>query len=367
MKICFISHPDSPHTRRWINWFIHKGYEGCLIADAPQQQPWPGIPVFNLPAIINTPVVRYLIWEIWLKQFLGCWKPDILHAHRVSSAGWLGAFSGFHPFVVTPWGTDLYQHPYRSRVARWLALYTLRHADLVTANSQDLRRQAIRFGANPNFTHVIRWGIDFKHFHPVSESKAQKESLGLSNKSVILSPRALRPIYNIDILVQAMPQVLSVIPNAILILRDYNADINYRTSLQAKILEMGLSHAVKWLGPIYPWENNASSYHLADLVVSIATTDSTSSSVLEAMACGVPVIVSDIPALREWIIPGYNGFLVSPHDAKALADAIITLLQNPRLRSQFAQRALQVVLEHADQETEMQKMETLYRNLLSRP
>jgi glycosyltransferase involved in cell wall biosynthesis len=220
LKLCFISHPDSPHTRRWLNWFIRRGHEVCLLADVPQRQPWPEAQVINLPSIINARVIKYVIWEIYIRQFLDRWRPDILHAHRVSSAGWLGAFSGFHPFVVTPWGSDLYQHPQRSRLARWLAFYTLRHADLVTANSQALSKQAILFGALPERTHLIRWGVDFERVHPLRNRDSQKKILGISDNPVILSPRALRPIYNIDILIEAMPRVLSVIPHVILVLRD---------------------------------------------------------------------------------------------------------------------------------------------------
>lgn len=362
MNLCFISNPNSTHTRRWVSWFARRGHRVCLIADDPLRDAWPEVEVFDLPERVNVPVMRYLPWEIWTRRIIRHWQPDILHAHRVSSAGWLGAFSGFHPFVVTPWGSDLYQHPYRSRLARWLARYTLRRADLVTADSEDLRRQAIFLGANPAKTHLVQWGVDLALFNPGDASPLRAE-LGIGEGPVVLSPRAVKPIYNLDTIVSAIPRVRAAIPPVIFVLRDYGTDAGYKAKIQALIGEFGVADAVRWLGRIEPWERNADTYRMASVAVSVPDSDGTPVSVLEAMACGLPVIAGDLPSLREWITPGENGLLVPVRDARALADAILALLNDPARRAVFAQRGLETVRQRASHQIEMEKMEALYASL----
>ena len=154
MKICYLANPNSTHTRRWLAWMAQRGHTVLLVADVSPAEPWLDTPLYDLPAGLNISVVKYFYWEFQLRQILRSWQPDILHAHRVSSAGWLGAFSGFHPFVVTPWGSDLYLHPQRSAAARRLAKIVLSRADLVTADSSDLCRKAIDYGARASATHA---------------------------------------------------------------------------------------------------------------------------------------------------------------------------------------------------------------------
>jgi glycosyltransferase involved in cell wall biosynthesis len=78
----------------------------------------------------------------------------------------------------------------------------------------------------------------------------------------------------------------------------------------------------------------------------------------------VPVIASDLPSLREWIIPGETGILVPPNDSGALAEAIIQLLRDPALRKRIGAQSRRIVQERANHHTEMQKMEKLYLSLL---
>ena len=168
MRICFISNPNSTHTRRWVNWFSRHGHTVCLIADTRLQEPWPEIEVFDLTRRLDATPIKSLLWSVWTRQIALRWRADILHAHRVSSAGWVAAFSGVQPLVVTPWGSDLYLHPRRSIAARYLAYFSLKSARLVTVDAQDLRALALRFGAPPTQTYIIQWGVDLNLLHTFS-------------------------------------------------------------------------------------------------------------------------------------------------------------------------------------------------------
>jgi L-malate glycosyltransferase len=365
VKLCFIANPNSTHTRRWIAWMMRHGHSAILIADTPLDEPWQNLPIYNLPARFNLPVIRYFFWEIWVRKILRDWKPDVLHAHRVSSAGWLGAFSGFHPFVVTPWGSDLYLHPDRSRTAKWLARFVMKSADLVTADSRDLCQKGIGFGARAEFTHVIQWGVDLTLFKPVENRTHLRSAFGLSDEPVILSPRGLNPVYNIDTIIRSISLVKQAFPDVVYLLRVYNEDLEYKQQVEKLIVELDLQQSIRWIGEIEPWESIVDIYNLADLAVSVPSSDSTSVSLLEAMACGLPVIASELTSTREWIVDSENGALVPVRDPLRLAEATIHLLGDPHQRANFAEQNLRLVQGKANHQTEMEKMEQLYLGLLS--
>ncbi len=343
---------------------MNRGHTVSLVADVALQEPWPGVQVSDLSRITYAPLIRFPIWALWLRRYVRQWGADILHAHRVNSAGWVAAASGFHPLVVTPWGSDLYRLPYRPAMERWLASYVLRRSDLVTADAADLLHTARRYGARPQHLELIQWGVDLVHYHPGPVDDALRLRLSLGEGQTILSPRAINPIYNIDVIIRAMTAVRQSFPSAKLILRDYNTDQLYRRRLEVLIAELGLAEAVLWVGRVEPWERLADIYRLADVAVSIATSDSTPVSVLEAMACGVPVISTDLPSLREWITPGENGLMVPQRDPQALAQAICTILSNQDLAARFQKIGLELVAKRADHQLEMQKMEKLYLDLI---
>jgi glycosyltransferase involved in cell wall biosynthesis len=365
MRLAFISNADSVHTRRWVDWFKARGHAVMVFADRGLRIPWPEVPVIDLPARCDLRRLRYPVWLRSIRATLRGWRPDILHAHRVARAGWLGAASGLHPLVVTPWGSDLMLQTRRSSLARWLARWVLRRADLVTADSQALLDRAIELGAARPKTRLVSWGVDLSRFRPGSAA-ALRARLGLEADRVILSIRAVQPLYNLDQIVAALQEVRAVLPRVMLVLRDYNADPDYRQRLARSIERRGLGEAIRWIGPADCWEQNVETYRLADVAVSVPSSDSQSISILEAMACGVPVIASDLPAARELIRPGENGLLVPCGDPEALAEALIELLREPEQRAGFVRRNLELVRGRADQDVEMARMERLYQELLER-
>ena len=192
-----------------------------------------------------------------------------------------------------------------------------------------------------------------------------RQELGIRDGPVILSPRGLHPVYNIDTIIRSIPAVKAAFPEVVYLLRRYNVDAAYQLQIEALILELGLQSNTRWIGRVEPWERLADVYGMADLVLSVPSSDSTSVSLLEAFACGAPVIASDLPSVREWIIPGENGELAPARDHVQLAQATLRLLQDPQRRLAYAEKNRNLVQERADHQREMEKMESLYLGLLS--
>jgi L-malate glycosyltransferase len=368
MRVCYISNPNSSHTRRWVGWFARHGYEVCLLADVPQQAPWPEVKVIDLSKISYAPVIRFPIWTVWLRRFLHQWQPDILHAHRVNSAGWLAAASGFHPFVVTPWGSDVLIQPQRSQLARWLAGFSLGRADVITVNSDTINDQVIKLGARAGGVKRLQFGVETDIFTPSQNpdirSMELRRQLGLAEDSpVVLSPRAIHPIYNIDIILQAIPGVCQVYPKAVFLFKEFNIEPAYKAQLDQMIQDLGVGANLRWLPPSQDRHEMADLYRMSSIVVSVPVSDGTPVSVLEAMACGKPVICSDLPTVREFITSGEDGWLVPVRQSAALVDAIIQLLAQPQLGSELGTKANRVVAERYNYELEMQRMELIYQEL----
>jgi glycosyltransferase involved in cell wall biosynthesis len=168
----------------------------------------------------------------------------------------------------------------------------------------------------------------------------------------------------LEIIIQAIPRVCEVFPDAVFVLRDYSARADYRAMLKTLIADLSVQDRVRWLASLNGFEEIVDTYRLADAVVSIPSSDGTPVSVLEAMACGTPVIVSDLSSLREWIINGENGLLVPVKDAEALAEAIVLLLRDEKMYAKFRGANLDLVRERANHQVEMEKMERLYQSLL---
>jgi glycosyltransferase involved in cell wall biosynthesis len=368
LRLCYISNPNLIHTRRWVTWFASRGHTVCLLADVPLKEPWSDVPVIDVSKIFYARYIRFPVWTVWLRNFIRKWQPDILHAHRINSAGWMAAASGFHPYIVTPWGVDIFVQPFNSWLARFLAQYTVRKADLVTSLSDVMGKELLNLGATQDKLHKIQFGVEMEIFKPEANNNVDlldlRRRLSLpENARVVLSPRAVTPLYSLDIIMQAIPLIRQRVPEAYFIFLDYNTEMEYKQQLEQLSNSLGIDPIIRWVTAIRSRSEMAKLYQLSDVVLSIPSTDGTPVSVMEAMACGKPVVSTDLPPLREFISDGRNGWLVPVREIHLLAERTIQLLEQPELAKEFGQLAHQTVAEKANTATEMQRMETLYNQL----
>ena len=130
MRLCFVGNPGSIHTQRWVGHFAQAGHETHLVNLGPQPArkfDWPGPQHHNLPAPPMAPmpglrgVIMLMARRRALAALLKQIQPDVLHAHSVADPGWFAALSGFHPFVLTAWGSDVLLGLHRGPLASSLA------------------------------------------------------------------------------------------------------------------------------------------------------------------------------------------------------------------------------------------------------
>ena len=298
------------------------------------------------------------------KQVLNEHSIDLIHSHYVSACGWIGAFLNFHPFVLTAWGSDINVDLQRNFFYFKLSKLAINRADLITANSKDLLARISDLGAQQSKLHLIQGGLELDRFPLQRGNERLKQELGLTNELIVLSTRLLGKVYNLDILTRAIPLVLKDIPN-VKFLFIYRGTPEQEKNLRDLINEVGASNAVILVGPVDNFRI-ADYYHLADIFVSITSSEGMPGSLTEAMACGTVPVVSDLPVFRDWVKPEVNGLIVPVRDIEATADAIINLLKNPEKRAFMAQKNRQLVLEKFDYRNWMKQMELMYYRLIDK-
>lgn len=287
-------------------------------------------------------------------------RPDVLNSHFVNHGGYRGAATGYHPHVITAWGTDVLVHA-RKPSARIKMAIALRSADWLLSDANALREAMQRITRRAERNDVVPWGVDCHWFAPGSGGHEFRECFGLGNRPVVYSPRALTPLYNQDVMIEAWPDVLAQVPTAILLIKEFNTDPVYQAQLRRRAEALRITQSVRFLGDLSR-EQFRDAYLAADAVVSIPSSDGTPMTVLEAMACGRVIIAGDLPALREWIREGQNGYLVPPRDAGRLGEAIMRALTLPLAeRAAIGEHNRNLILQRAERAMCLERIEQIFR------
>lgn len=367
MKICYIASP-SVHTNRWVKYFVNKGHEVHLITSVEPSGSIENVRLHLLKRIgPRLRVVNFLINSvpmlIQFKRLVRNIKPDIIHGYQIMDTTLLGAASGFHPFVVTPWGSDVLIIPQKSKMSRRLIQYVLKRADLIAGDAEHIRKPLAKLGADPQKIRVIYWGVEIQKFNPEQKDERLREELGIFNSPTIISLRRFEPIYDVETLINAVPLVLKEVPEAKFLLVEKGSQ---EEKLKQLAKSLGISDNVKFVGWV-PEDELPRYLTLADIYVSTSLSDAgLASSTAEAMACGLPVVITNFGDNRKWVQDDVNGYIIPLRSPQALASRIIHLIQNKDIREKFGQINRQIIEERNNWEQEMRKMEKLYQELVKR-
>ena len=260
-------------------------------------------------------------------------KCNLIHAHWAIPTGLIGVWVGAllrKPLAVTIHGSDLRMALERSKFVRRLFIYVCKKADHLNCVSEVQKKELERLGVLSEKISTIPMGIDAAF---LETGKNRGVELG-TRAITILSNRNLLPIYNVSLLIRAIPIVLKEEPETKFLIAGDGAE---KEALEREVKTLNINSSVKFLGRV-PHEQMPNLLSQADIYVSTSLHDGTSVSLLEAMGSGVFPVVTDIPANREWIINGENGFLVSEDEKESLASKIIEAIRSRELLRQSLTR-----------------------------
>jgi glycosyltransferase involved in cell wall biosynthesis len=233
-------------------------------------------------------------------------------------------------------GTDILVAPDWSPLHRLTARYTLARSDLIIMAAAHMEQHVQRLVGERKRTMVIPVGVDIQKFNQTQDSE-RKDLTCISNRRLVTNS-------NVDLLLQAIARVRLVQPRIRLTVV---GDGPLRLDLGSMIQRLDLAPCVTFLGEV-PNETMPGLLHQHSLYLSATSSDGTSVSLLEAMACGTFPIVSDIPANQPWIANGTNGCLVPLGQPDLFAQHILETLAAPRLMSNARSINWGIVKERGD-------------------
>jgi glycosyltransferase involved in cell wall biosynthesis len=286
-------------------------------------------------------------------------NPDILHVHYAGVNGVIGGLSGFHPLLLTAWGSDILIAT-KSIIVKPLVKFVLNRADLITCDAEHMKEAMIKLGVNPSKIKIINFGIDTQKFCPGPKNENLMENLGISDYQIVISLRSLEPVYNVETLIKATPFVLKEVPKTYFIIAGKGSQAK---ELKKITDDLGIRDNIKFIG----WVSNKELpdyLRASDIYVSTSLSDGgIASSTAEAMACELPVIITDTADNKKWIEDGENGFIVPTKNPEFLAKKIIYLLKNEDVRKKIGEQGRKTIKERNDYRVEMSKMEEIYKEL----
>lgn len=357
MRILYLTLGYTPHDHRFLAAMVEAGHKPLYApltrngSSAENRDLPDGVEVIDVPSGLGllrlAPQVRVL------RRAAEALKPDVVHAGPVQSAALRAVLAGLRPLVTMSWGSDLMWGA-RCGLGRALARFVLARSDILICDCQAVRGMAASLGMPEEKIVVFPWGVDLKHFCPGSASSL-RSSLGWEQGFVLLSMRSWEPLYGIDILLAGFIEASRTEDDLRLLML---GDGSLRPRVVSTIQRAGLGNRVHLAGRVSQ-DALPDVYRAADLYVSASRSDGSSVSLLEAMACGLPALVSDIPGNREWVEPGRNGWWFRDGAARDLARSIAAARTAP-LR-QMGEAARAIAVERADWERGKAELGRAYR------
>lgn len=348
--LCLLGDASSVHLRRWAQQMAMRGWRISVVTARPH-------PIEGVEQRVLEPVRRSADWLRRVgaaRRHVASLAPDIVHAHYVSSYGYLAARCGRQPCVMTAWGSDLLVTPRQSRAMHWLTGWTLRRADLITGDSADLVTLAQAYAPRVP-VRLVHWGADTDCFAPTP----WRDKPGFQ----IASLRSWEPNYHIDTLLDAFAQLLRsrpALPSLLHLLGGGTAE----AALRAQADALGIVDKVRFHGRLDDAGMNAV-LASCKVAVTVPASDATSVALLESMACGLAVVASALPANRAWL--DQDAALLPPSgDAAALTRALQKLCDDDALAQRLGANNRARVLRDGRRATQMDAVTALYEELLEK-
>lgn len=291
----------------------------------------------------------------WLRGVLSRVEPDLVQAHSLPTWGYYATHCGTGPVALTAWGSDLYL---ADGAARTRADRALAQADAVIARSLHMERAMLARGVSPERLHHAQLGVELERFRPPSPGEADRlrVDLGLPPGPLVLSFRAGTDLYRLDVVIAAFRLVHARVPDATLVLVTGDAPLSPRVEASLSGPE-GAAGIVR-VGRI-PHAEMARFMRAATVGISIPISDGSPNSVWEALASGLPLVLSDLPQVEERVGGSGAVRLVEPSPA-AVASALHDLVTRPDLRDEMAHAARAWALANVDERDQRGAIAAVY-------
>lgn len=321
MRIALLAAANSIHIAKLANGLVDAGHDVHIVTVHGTHEDLDSrIRIHYLPF---SGVRGYLLGPFWCWRKIRKIKPDLTNVHYATGYGFLGrAVSGLK--ILTTFGSDVLVFPRKSFLHRWFLTGNMRSYDLVVTPSAMMTKACREIHPGGNFVQ-IPVGVDAVRFSGPAAAREPK-------KFIIGACRALTPVYGVDLLISAFAQFV----------KRWNPEgaelhiigVGYqREQLEEQARQLGLADKVTFHGLVSQQAviENLRKWHLA---VMPSRSEALGVSAIEASACGVPVLATNVGGLPEVVLNGETGLLSEPK-AETLAEKIGLLFRDENLRSRL--------------------------------
>ncbi|ESU34217.1 glycosyl transferase family 1 [Bacillus sp. 17376] len=336
MRILLLAPGKSIHTHKWALFYksVNVDVKVVTFADHHSEENAKEVDTEILTKMLPGKL-SYLSGVFALKKIIKEFKPDILHAHYVSSYGFVGALANFHPYYVSVWGRDIFQFPQMGKMNESIVKYTLDKADVICSTSHIMAKETNKYTSKNVF--VTPFGVNIDKFQP-------NGSLKEDGVLTIGTVKALSDKYGIADLIQAFALINQKYQESnLLIVGDGPQKKEYEELTE----RLGIGHATTFTGRV-PNDKVPDYINKMSIFAVPSTEDSESFGVaaVEAMACGVPPVVSNVGGLPEVVIEGKTGFVVPKENPEKLSEAMLKLIEDQEMRQRMATNGVVHVKQH---------------------
>lgn len=302
-KYLIIGNAESVHLVKWVKELVKHFNVFVLSSKGLDEEikillPEKNITTLNLKLSESGGNYKLIFKYFRIKKIIRKIDPDFVNAHYVTSHGFVASLikkSGKFRFklIQSAWGTDILVTPFTHKLYYQITKFSLNNADLITSDSEHMSTIIRKMSFTPAMTFTF--GLD----------KIPEIDLAKKDENLFYSNRMLSENYNIDEVITFFHRIYSSNPNARLIISHQGKQ---KQELENKSIHLGLKQVVEFIGFVTVSEQHTF-YERAQFYISIPSSDSTSVSLIEAMAFGCVPVVSNIPANLEWITGNINGLI----------------------------------------------------------
>lgn len=358
MKLCFLSAASVIHTVRWVNAMVNQGHDVHLMTMHDEKvdklDRRVTIHRLNIPAPLG-----YYLNVLQAKKIIRKLQPDILHVHYASGYGTLSRLINYQPTLLSVWGTDVYLFPYESKQKEKILRKNLQAVDYLSSTSIDMKKQTEKFISHKPID-VVPFGIELNDFQP-----GEKES-----RATILigTVKKLEHVYGIDLLLKSVASLITFLrENQMENLADQIrlqivGEGPQRLELQALADELKIGAITEFVGLI-PNEDVPEYLNNMDIFVALSRSESFGVAVLEASACEVPVVVSDVGGLPEVVDEGKTGYSLAADNTDQIVKRLAELVSDAEKRFEMGKAGREFVKEFYSWDKNVCEMEAVYSKI----
>lgn len=344
---------------------LERGHEVAVITpkwhahDMKDRENIDGIEVYRFSLLLKFPA-SIPASVIHIYRLLRRIRPDIVNMHYILPLGYGGiiACKTFHiPTVLSLIGQDIHDpiHPTR-RIHYPSMKWVMNNVKRITCISSFVMQRAIELGAPPSKTEVVPFGVDVDMFNPQISGKCIREKYGLGDDPIVLAVQRLSPRKAVEYLIRAVPHVLEGVPETTFFIIDGGRRlrrlIDLAEELKVKDRIIFVDSAPRSALPKY--------YAAADIFVLHSRFEALGLVLLEAMSSGKPVVVTRVGGTVDVVENEKTGFLVKRENPTELANAILVLFKDKKLRDKMGKKGRQKVVQHFNWIKIAEKMLRIY-------